>query len=36
MDLMTVVLGAAASHVENGNKMTQQTDAFKNFILQQL
>jgi hypothetical protein len=31
-----VMLVAAASHVENGNKMTQHTDALKNLILQLL
>jgi hypothetical protein len=31
-----VVLVAAASNVENGNKMTQYTDAVKNLILQEL
>jgi hypothetical protein len=36
MDLMTVVLVAAASHVENRNKMTQHNDALKNLILKQL
>jgi hypothetical protein len=36
LDLMNVVLVAAASHIENGNKMTQHTDALKNLIPQQL
>jgi hypothetical protein len=31
-----VVLVAAASHVKNGNEMTQSTDALKNLILQLL
>jgi hypothetical protein len=33
---MNVVLVAAASHIENGNKITQDTDALKILILQQL
>jgi hypothetical protein len=33
---MNVVLVAAASHIENGNEMTQHTDALKNLIIQQL
>jgi hypothetical protein len=33
---MNVVLVAAASHIENGNKMTQHTGALKILILQQL
>jgi hypothetical protein len=33
---MNVVLVAAASHIENGNEMTQHTDALKILILQQL
>ncbi len=34
--LMTMALVAAASHVKNGSKMTQHTDALKNLILQEL
>jgi hypothetical protein len=33
---MNVVLVAAASLIENGNKMTQHTDAQKILLLQQL
>jgi hypothetical protein len=33
---MNVVLVMAASHIENGSKMTQHTDALKILILQQL
>jgi hypothetical protein len=33
---MNVVLEAAASHIKNGNKMTQHTDAQKFLILQLL
>jgi hypothetical protein len=33
---MNVVLVAAASHIENGNKMTQHTDALTIVIPQQL
>ncbi len=36
LDLMNEVLVAAASHIENGNKMTQHTDALKILIPQQL
>ncbi len=35
-DLMNVVLVAAASHVENGNEITQHTDALKILILQHI
>jgi hypothetical protein len=31
-----MVLVAAASHIENGNEMTQHTDALKILTLQQL
>jgi hypothetical protein len=33
---MNVVLVAAASHIENENNMTQQTDALKILIFQEL
>jgi hypothetical protein len=33
---MNVVLIAAASHIENGNEMTQRSDALKILILQLL
>jgi hypothetical protein len=33
---MNVVLVMAASHIENGNEMTQHTDALKILILEQL
>jgi hypothetical protein len=33
---MNVVLVAAASHIKNGNKMTQHTDALKILIFQEL
>jgi hypothetical protein len=33
---MNMVLVAAASYIENGDKMTQHTDALKISILQQL
>jgi hypothetical protein len=33
---MNMVLVAAASHIENGNKMAQHTDALKILVLQQL
>jgi hypothetical protein len=33
---MNVVFVAAASHIENGNKMTQHTDAQKILKIQQL
>jgi hypothetical protein len=36
LDLMNVVLVAAASHIENGNEMTQHTDALKILIFQQI
>ncbi len=36
LDLMNMELVAAASHIENGNKMTQHTDALKISILQQV
>jgi hypothetical protein len=36
LDLMNVVLVAAASHIENENEMTQHTDALKILILQHL
>jgi hypothetical protein len=33
---MNVVLEAAASHIKNGNEMTQHTDALKILLLQLL
>jgi hypothetical protein len=36
LDLMNVVLVAAASHIENANEMIQHTDALKILLLQQL
>jgi hypothetical protein len=33
---MNVVLLVAASHIENGNEMTQHTDALKILTIQQL
>ncbi len=34
--MMNVVLVEAASHIENGNEMTQHIDGLKILILQQL